>query len=1311
MSTPQQGLEILSPSPDKPSRGNLNIDIIAVPGLGADPSKSFGSEKPGGFNWLKDEENGISSDISGARDGRYEIVCRHLKDIVKNSHLVVKARLRASRQSVVDDATFQRLSESLNVVDFQRKRRNAENLSGDSSWVLKEPKYLQWSSQAATPGPAEDPSLWVSGDEGLGKTKAAALVVDELKKREASSYNPGARNVMVAYFFCDSTPDCSVAENITFAAKDTSKSKGGGHNEGQFSLSKLWKGLTEMLEDSSVEDVYFVVSNIHHLSKDQSGTADFFEAVSESLQAEPGVVEDSIREKVRWMFLSRDRSNIRAVLQEGHLPGTLRIDLNDTSKSYLRREHLRSFTRGRVKELANDKDYSLALQYFVFSSLEKRAQSSTLWVDVVCSLLKELPANFVNVRKTLGLLPQDVEELIERSWAEELENADKEGIEITKEILRTLVIAYEDPTLQELSILAELGYDLDAEDSQETENKILAHVRACGPLLRAYDMDTWNDTVGYRRETRVTFIHPLARSALLKPELRNIIGLGGEEEGAKTELEWQHGIVGLRCFSYMLARFGADDDDDVALKRTGPVSDNPAEAEIDELFLHDDEEQEDEEDSIDAYALEYPLKYWLKHGYQATPDFVDTLDIKHRFWSLNSTTRRRWWGNFAEKDGQGELKNMTALHVAAFFGLLPLVDSLLADGHLKEIHQLDNWDNQPLHWAATYGHLAVCERLLEKGAEINNGRETGAWTPLHMAAAEDQVEVMKMLLDRDGEAADINAIAAEDGTPLTLALAWRQTNAAKLLLERGADPTLTAEGGEPPVAVAVVRGYEDLVDELLEVGGARNLTSHEFGSALAAAASTGNTKIVKTLLALDQDLASRQRAVEEASAGGYLSAVVAILEDSASLPLDTALEKAAFYGQDLIVKELWNSRGDNELSPGGVDNALYHATDAQQESTIQFLLDECKANPNAVGEEYGNALTASAYDGTTSILQMLIRYGADVNAPEGYPLQTATANGHTEIVKVLLSYGANPNGFSEHFGDGTPLQAASVAGNVDIARSLLDRGANPNYGAGEFHNPLTAVAYHGYGELLELLVSRGADPNVFGGSDGTTPLINASATLPAKYVELLLRHRARVDQKDSDEDTALIFSAFIGDNDCVTTLLQHGANINMSGKLHGSALHAAAGKGYAATCRMLLEKGADPAAQSGPYHTVIQAAAASGVPDCVKVVLEHANDIDLDEYGGDYYSALHAAAVQENDSCLRQLLEYEISLDVTPPSNEKYSKVGTPLHEAAFARCNRNARLLLDAGADPNIVAGKHGTVLQAAALKADAALCSRLID
>ncbi len=135
---------------------------------------------------------------------------------------------------------------------------------------------------------------------------------------------------------------------------------------------------------------------------------------------------------------------------------TLWVNLNDSSMSAVLHEQIRSFTRGRVKELANRKHYSLALQYFVFSSLEKRSESNNIWVEVVCRLLEGIPPDFNVVRKMLESLPQDPLVLINRTWAQELKG-DKEDIESTKEILRTLAITFEEPTTYELCVLAGAG--------------------------------------------------------------------------------------------------------------------------------------------------------------------------------------------------------------------------------------------------------------------------------------------------------------------------------------------------------------------------------------------------------------------------------------------------------------------------------------------------------------------------------------------------------------------------------------------------------------------------------------------------------------------------------------------------------------------------------------------------------------------------------------------------------------------------------------------------------------------------------------
>ena len=380
--------------------------------------------------------------FDSAQDREYILVRNQLKEICRSADFIVKTRLRAAKQSVVDDQAFYRLAINLDVGDVGVKLKSVQSSSGDSSWILSEDQYRRW---AAPPRSSSDPSphpvLWVSGGEGLGKSKAAAATIGALERREARNHQPGARNTMVAYFFCDVTPDCRMAETMlraliwqlilkkrslgqyvkSFAApaqeggsaRGSSTQSGGG----QFRFSKLWKGLTDILGDDSVQDVYFVVNSLHCLSEGQQSTADFLEKLSESLTT-GNDERDPVREKVRWAIFSRDdRPNMERVLRPGVGKGTvLQMDLNSTSMGTLRRETLRRFIRDEVRTVARRKQYSSGLQYFVFSTLQKRAENNRLWVEVVCKLLLQLPADYSTVRKALELLPADPQSLIEQAW-------------------------------------------------------------------------------------------------------------------------------------------------------------------------------------------------------------------------------------------------------------------------------------------------------------------------------------------------------------------------------------------------------------------------------------------------------------------------------------------------------------------------------------------------------------------------------------------------------------------------------------------------------------------------------------------------------------------------------------------------------------------------------------------------------------------------------------------------------------------------------------------------------------------------------
>lgn len=195
-----------------------------------------------------------------------------------------------------------------------------------------------------------------------------------------------------------------------------------------------------------------------------------------------------------------------------------------------------------------------------------------------------------------------------------------------------------------------------------------------------------------------------------------------------------------------------------------------------------------------------------------------------------------------------------------------------------------------------------------------------------------------------------------------------------------------------------------------------------------------------------------------------------------------------------------------------------------------------------------------------NIIQMLLEAGANVNAPEGWALQTAAAEGHYDVVVELLRRGADVNAFTENenFGAGTALQGACEAGKTDIVSLLLEHNANPNLGGGSEAPPIIATTMRAEEEILELLVKAKADVDVVTSSGRTsTPLINAAAYMPQSSLQLLLDAGADINLPDDDGDTALIVAASRGDDEALSFLLDSGADIMHSNKNNDNALQVA----------------------------------------------------------------------------------------------------------------------------------------------------------
>jgi ankyrin repeat protein len=99
------------------------------------------------------------------------------------------------------------------------------------------------------------------------------------------------------------------------------------------------------------------------------------------------------------------------------------------------------------------------------------------------------------------------------------------------------------------------------------------------------------------------------------------------------------------------------------------------------------------------------------------------------------------------------------------------------------------------------GHTPVVRLLLERGADPTIADEWG-WTSLMAAAREGHLEVVRLLLGHPIVKASINDRNEDGDTALWLACYEGRGGIVRALLQSGADPTIANNDGTTPMAIA-----------------------------------------------------------------------------------------------------------------------------------------------------------------------------------------------------------------------------------------------------------------------------------------------------------------------------------------------------------------------------------------------------------------------------------------------------------------------------------------------------------------------------
>ncbi|TYZ61591.1 hypothetical protein PybrP1_003467 [[Pythium] brassicae (nom. inval.)] len=565
----------------------------------------------------------------------------------------------------------------------------------------------------------------------------------------------------------------------------------------------------------------------------------------------------------------------------------------------------------------------------------------------------------------------------------------------------------------------------------------------------------------------------------------------------------------------------------------------------------------------------------------------------------------------ANPSRQSGKHRMTPLHGAAKSGHAAVMTALLDAG--SNVDALDGTGCTALYWAARKGHVAAAELLLARGADPE---ATGSdWRPLHIACANDSVEVVALLLARG---AQVNAAMEFGITPLDFAASQGSPDVARLLLDAGADVNNRDEKtATTPLHRAAIRGDWDLVTLLVGRGARVDAETFDRATPLFAAAEYGHLEVVQYLMDADPDWRQHSSPVHAVASNGHLDVLDHLVSAGVDVDLTNAFDvtplcAAVLSGKLPIMGYLLANGADvgHTMKDDRAFTYLHFAAENGDEEAVR-LLAESGADVDARDEFGYTPLHIAAVHGAVTVVEALLESGADLYA-EGLDGLTVTdvaaASGQLRVLQYLQEHGFVHDLERPHPSDPkvTPLSLAAADGHPAVVRYLVELQDQQlrlsNVGGGGSDDQATAEAVHAlelrqrearYDALISAVESDHLDVVAFlcevGAHDGmleardTTPLHTAAGlgrTLVAEF--LLQEQHASLAARTTAGLTALHVAATTGQAGMLKLLLAFGAAVNERVERSSEAdlvgmtpLHFAALFGHLDVLRVLVRHGAD----------------------------------------------------------------------------------------------------------------------------------------
>ena len=179
---------------------------------------------------------------------------------------------------------------------------------------------------------------------------------------------------------------------------------------------------------------------------------------------------------------------------------------------------------------------------------------------------------------------------------------------------------------------------------------------------------------------------------------------------------------------------------------------------------------------------------------------------------------------------------MAPLMIATYMGQTRMVELLLANGATLDIFA-----------AAALGQVDALRALLDMDPTMVSLYSPDGWTALHLAAHFGQTEAARVLIER-GASASLRSRNALDNEPLHAACAGQSPHElVTLLLDSGADVNARQHGGFTPLHEAAQNGNAALTELLLVRGANATATTDDGKTAAQLAQEAGHSDLAEQI--------------------------------------------------------------------------------------------------------------------------------------------------------------------------------------------------------------------------------------------------------------------------------------------------------------------------------------------------------------------------------------------------------------------------------------------------------------------------------